>query len=108
MSSAASNLRGGNNASYKAGIVSAIIELKEHRGSSSKSIRERMLARQNAPAGKNWRDASFAKALKEAVDDGDLVLAGDAYKLSDGYWRDLKRSVADSYRTKPDPNGKLS
>ncbi|KAL7527394.1 hypothetical protein ACHAXR_001936, partial [Thalassiosira sp. AJA248-18] len=96
----ASNLRGGDS-TYKAGIVSAIAELKEHRGSSPLSIRNHMEA--NMPAGKSWNCSSFTRALKQMVADGDLDQDGDAYKWSPDFRRRVKTEAAASYETKPAP-----
>ena len=87
---------------YKREIVSAIVELKEPRGSSSVSIKE--LVQDNLPADKSFHNASFMRALKKAVDDGDVVKsANNSYKLSSGLRRNLKEAAAETYKTKPEP-----
>ena len=99
-SSRSANLRGGS--TYKREIVSAIVELKEPRGSSSVSIKE--LVQDNLPADKSFHNASFMRALKKAVDDGDVVKsANNSYKLSIGLRRNLKEAAAETYKTKPEP-----
>ena len=44
------------------------------------------------------------RALKKAVDDGDVVKsANNSYKLSIGLRRNLKEAAAETYKTKPEP-----
>ena len=57
----------------------------------------------NMPGGKKWHNAYFVRALRKAVEDGDLVESNKSYKLSDGLRRNLKKEVAESYKTKPEP-----
>eukprot|EP01083_Nonionella_stella_P002131 6142_1 len=101
VSASSSNLRGGNS-SYKSGIVSAVAQLKDHGGSSSVSIRDHV--QDNLPAGKSFHNSSFTRALKKAVDDGDLIkTTNNSYKLSNGLRRNIKEAAAEKYMTKPEP-----
>ena len=69
--------------SYKAGIFSAVTELKDRTGSSSIAIKKHMQA--NLPADKKWMNGIFLNTLKKAVVDGDLLQTKASYKLSPEY-----------------------
>ena len=69
--------------SYKAGIVTAITELKDRTGSSSIAIKKHMQA--NLPKDKKWLNGMFLNALKKAVADGNLAQTKGSYKLSADY-----------------------
>ena len=44
------------------------------------------------------------RALKKAVDDGDIEkTTNNSYKLSIGLRRNLKEAAAETYKTKPEP-----
>ena len=73
--------------SYKAGIITAITELKDRTGSSSIAIKKHMQA--NVPSGKKWLNATFLKALKTMVVAGDLNQTKSSYRLSP----DFKKKV---------------
>jgi histone H1/5 len=66
--------------SYKAGIVKAILELKDRTGSSSIAIKKHMQA--NMPSDKKWMNTAYLKALKDGVEAGDFVKVKASYKLS--------------------------
>ena len=66
--------------SYKAGIFTAITELKDRTGSSSIAIKKHMQA--DMPKGKEWKNTVYLKALKKAVADGELTQNKGSYKLS--------------------------
>ena len=58
----------------------------------------------NLPAGKSFHNSSFTRALKKAVDDGDLIkTTNNSYKLSNGLRRNIKEAAAEKYMTKPEP-----
>merc|ERR1712085_112782 len=69
--------------SYKAGIITAITELKDRTGSSSIAIKKHMQA--NLPKDKKWLNGMFLNALKKAVAYGDLTQIKASYKLSPDY-----------------------
>ena len=78
---------------YQAGIIRAIIELKEWaRGSSFAKIRQHM---QSAGIGSStkWSNHAFLGAVKKMVADGDLVqVSTQKYKLSPSYKAKLKEA----------------
>ena len=69
--------------SYKAGIITAITELKDRTSSSSIAIKKHLQV--NLPADKKWLNATFLSALKKMVAGGDLVQVKASYKLSADY-----------------------
>ena len=78
--------------SYKAGIVKAISDLNDRTGSSYVAIKTHMQA--NMPADKEWRDATFFKALKDGMEAGDFVKVKASYKLST-FLKDRRRRLKD-------------
>ena len=76
--------------SYKAGIVTAITELKDRTGSSSIAIKKHMQA--NLPKDKKWMNATYLAALKKMVADGDLVQNKASYKLSAEFKKKASKS----------------
>ena len=80
--------------SYKEGIIAAITELNDRTGSSMIAIKKHMQA--NLPADKKWMNATFLKALKNEVANGDLVQVKNSYKLSADYKKN-KASVRVAY-----------
>jgi paraquat-inducible protein B len=70
---------------YKAEIIKAITSLKDRIRSSSVAIKKHMQA--DMPLGKKWHNATFLKALKDMVADGDFDQVKVLYKLSaNGKW----------------------
>ena len=57
--------------SYKEGIVAAIMELKEHTGSSMVKIKKVMEAK--LPKDKTWKNHMFLTALKAGIASGEVV-----------------------------------
>ena len=86
--------------SYKAGIVTAITELKDRTGSSSIAIKKHMQA--NLPKDKKWMNATYLAALKKMVADGDLVQNKNSYKLSaDFKKKSSKKKAAPKKKSAP-------
>ena len=88
--------------SYKAGIFTAITELKDRTGSSSIAIKKHMQA--NLPTNKKWMNGMFLNALKKAVVDGDLTQVKAYYKLSPDY----KKKAAAGLKPKKAPKKKAA
>lgn len=66
--------------SYKEGIINAITELKDRKGSSMIAIKKYM--QDKLPKDKKWLNATFLNALKAGVAAGDFVQTKNSYKLS--------------------------
>jgi hypothetical protein len=88
--------------SYKAGIIKAITELKDRKGSSSIAIKKHMQAEMGD---KKWQDATFSAALKNGVASGDFVQVKSSYKLS----KDFKQAnkATKTAKNMPDPIRRL-
>ena len=78
--------------SYKAGIISAITELKERTGSSSIDIKHVMQAK--IPEGKKWMNTTYLVTLKKMVAAGELVQTKGSYKVSADFKTASKNKVA--------------
>jgi len=76
--------------SYKAGIVKAILDLKDRTGSSLSAIKKNMQA--SLPSTKKWGNTTFLTALKSSVIAGDLLQVKGSYKLSP----EFKKKIADA------------
>ncbi|KAL7526177.1 hypothetical protein ACHAXR_001358 [Thalassiosira sp. AJA248-18] len=80
---------------YKAGITTAITELKDLTGSSVITIRKHMLA--NLLPNTQFLNGVFFNALKQAVDDGDLLQNKISYKLSPAYKKKATKASKPKY-----------
>ena len=80
--------------SYKAGIVKAILDLKDRTGSSLSAIKKNMQA--SLPSTKKWGNTTFLTALKSSVIAGDLLQVKGSYKLSP----EFKKKIADAAKPK--------
>jgi len=83
--------------SYKAGIIEAVMEMKDRNGSSMISIKKFMQAK--LPKDKKWLNATFLTALKTSVGSGDFIQIKNSYKLSP----EFKKKAAAALKPKKAP-----
>jgi histone H1/5 len=74
--------------SYKEGIINAITELKDRKGSSMIAIKKYM--QEHLPKDKKWLNATFLNALKSGVAAEEFVQIKNSYKLS----ADFKKKIS--------------
>jgi histone H1/5 len=75
--------------SYKEGIINAITELKDRKGSSMIAIKKYM--QEHLPKDKKWLNATFLNALKSGVAAAEFVQVKNSYKLSADFKKKLSK-----------------
>ena len=86
--------------SYKHEIVKALLGLDDESGSSTNTIKEYIQA--NMPPDLDWNDADYTNALRDGVQNGDLVESKNCYQLSDAFMRRKDATKDDSFESNSD------
>jgi histone H1/5 len=92
--------------SYKEGIINAITELKDRKGSSMIAIKKYM--QEHLPKDKKWLNATFLTALKHGVAAGDLIKVKNSFKLSPEFKKAAVKKATAAAKPKAAPKKKAT